>query len=181
MKKALRPSILIIFCITMLVACHMKQKNNYETEGPFIEVTYYKGGEIFYLESFPRIHAVDDNNKLTLYSETEPDDDFIIGDDAPSFETELTDEEVEHIKSLIEKNNFWNLEEPLADDGSMDADSIYITVHLTDESNTIGGYSPADLGFREISKYVSNLVDYEDYKQWVEDMEAHILELNPEP
>src|SRR5699024_12861804 len=57
--------------------------------------TYYKGGEIFHLESFPRIHAVDENNKLTLYSETEPDDDFIIGDDAPTFEIDVTDEEVE--------------------------------------------------------------------------------------
>lgn len=163
----------------MIAGCNQK-KTNYETEGPFIEVTGYKGGEINDLESFPRIHAVYESGKLKLYSEMEPDRKIVIGDDAPVYEQDISDEDVEQIKTLIEKNNFWKLDEYLPDDGALDADSRYITVHLTDESKTVGGYSPAHSGFSEISRYVSGLVDYEDYKQWADEMEEHIQEMNPD-
>lgn len=58
---------------------------------------------------------------------------------------------------LIDESNFFKLDEYLPDNGAMDAGSSCVTVHLTDESKTVGGYSPADAGFRELCIYILNL------------------------
>ena len=180
MKRILIQSILLVSFFSIIVSCQ-QQKGNYESDGPFIVATDYIGGAIHYLDAFPNIYAIEESGKLTLYSETEPAHKLTIGEDAPIYELDLSDEEIDYIKALVEKSDFWELDEYLPDDRALDADSHYVTVHLTDESKTVGGYSPADSEFREISNYISNLVDDEDYKQWREEMKEHILELNPEP
>ncbi len=179
MKRILIQSILIVSFLSIIVSCQ-QQKENYESDGPFIVVTDYIGGEIHVLDSFPSIYAIETSGKLTLYSELEENDKLTIDEDAPTYELDLSKEEIEYLKRLIEKNNFWKLDEHLTDDEVLDGGTHYVTVHLTDESKTVGGYSPADPAFREISSYVSNLVDREDYKQWREDMKEHIRELNPD-
>lgn len=179
MKRISIQSMLIVSFLSIIVSCQ-QQKGNYESDGPFIVVTDYIGGEIHVLDSFPSIYAIELSGKLRLYSEIEANHKLTFDDDAPTYELDLSKEEIEYLKSLIEKNNFWKLDEHLPDDGALDSGSHYVTVHLTDESKTVGGYSPADPAFREISSYVSNLVDYDDYKKWREEMKEHISSLNPD-
>lgn len=175
MKRHIKLFLFILLIIAVMASCN--KEFDYETEEPFIVVTSSPLGPDDFRNLYSSNYAIYDNGKLMLY--TEPADDRKISDDAPMYETQIKQEEVEALKQLIEKNKFWELKEDLSNLDVMDGSSLYMTVNLTDESRTVGGQNPDDPKFTEVTDYVVDLVNDEDYKVWNENIKEHIFKLNP--
>jgi len=176
MRQRIYLFIFMILLSALVVGC--STKTNYETDGPFIIFSHSPAGPDEYRNMFARNYSITENGKLTLYTESE--DRIKIGDDAPVYEAQLQKSEVEKLKQLIEKNKFWNLQEDVSDDNSVDGSFLSITVNLTDQSKTVGGLNPNDSKFTEIADYIFNLIDVEDYRQWEEEIMNYIFKMNPE-
>jgi len=113
-----------------------------------------------------------------LYSE--PSDDIKMAEDRPIFETTISKSEVEQVQQLLETNHFWKIEEDVSDDGSIDGSFTYVTVQLVDDEKTVGGLNPRNEEFLEIATTVRSYADGDEQAKWREEIEAHILEMNPE-
>jgi len=170
LKKAVFPFIFLLF----IFGCSTDY--NYESEGPFITVSSASAGEIEINEHFNVNYSVYENGDLHLYS-TERDDPYI-GNDAPVFKTKISNEEVEQIKSLLEKYNFHKMKNDLSVD-SEDGSFLYVTVYLEDESKKVGGLNPDDEQFLSIIEYVRGLVKSDDRSAWYEEIREYIEENNP--
>lgn len=163
----------LIILFFLLNGC--KQKIDFVDEGPFILVTSYKGGEIFYLDAYPRNIAVSNDGSLYIY--TDPTKDLIIEEDAPVVKIDLTEEEIEELKDTIESNHFFDLDENISDPGVIDGDMQYVTVYSQSEVKKVGGEWPNNKRFKEIRKKVFDYAG-DEYYQWLEDIEKYIYEKN---
>ncbi|CEI81830.1 hypothetical protein J18TS1_17630 [Oceanobacillus oncorhynchi subsp. incaldanensis] len=175
MKKGIYLTLSILVYLIILTGCN--EKRDYETDGPFITVTSISTGPDEYRHFYPVNYAVYENGKLTLH--TEQTGDIKIGEDAPVYETSVSEEEVEKIKSLIE-DNFWQLPEDVSDDDSVDGSFYYVDVHLTDSTTRVGGLNPNEAGFIEIVDYVHNLAERENRELWEKQLREHIYKMNPD-
>ena len=162
----------------MLFFVGCSEEYDYETEGPFIIVTTSPAGPDDYRNFFPRNISIHSDGTLRIY--TKSFDEFIIGKDAPIFETQLEEEQVETLKELIKKHNFLKMEENLEDPTVMDGGYEYITVILSDTSKKVGGLNPTDPAFSEIKDYVYELVDNDSYNNWLQQVKEYIFERYPD-
>lgn len=176
MNKNVGSFLAVMLLLSVFVSC--SKHTNYATDEPFIVLKSSPAGPDHIKNFYPRYLGIYDDGRLVLYSEET--DDIKMGVDAPTFEKKITDEEVEKVKEAIEKNKFWRLKENLSDDNSVDGGFSYVTVNLTDKTKRVGGLNPQNKRFSEIKKYVYSLLDDGEYRRWIEDIEAHILQMNPE-
>lgn len=151
---------------------------DFATDDPFIVIKTVPIEANEYRYFYPRKTAVYDSGKVKKY--TEETDTIKVGDDAPEVEQELSDEEVDELKEIIEKNKFFKLKKDLTDKSVMDGESVHVTVNLKDESKTVGGENPDDEGLDEIRDYTEELIEGDASKQWNEDIDDYIYETNPE-
>ncbi|WP_040979445.1 hypothetical protein [Oceanobacillus jeddahense] len=175
MKKMLTSVSILLMILIILTGCN--ENRDYNTEGPFITVTSRIAGPDEYRNFYPVKYDVYENGDLML--RTEQTDDIKIGEDAPVYETSVSEEEVEEIKSLVE-DHFWQLPEDISDGDSVDGGFYNVEVHLTDFTTSVGGLNPNEAGFIEIVDYVFNLVDNENRALWEEELREHIYQMNPE-
>ncbi|SDZ09605.1 hypothetical protein SAMN05421736_10658 [Evansella caseinilytica] len=174
MKRCIK---LFPFLILLLVMTGCNETTNYEADGPFIVVTSSPAGEDDFRNLFSRNYAIYENGKLIVY--TEPESKLKVGDDAPVYESQLKEEEVDQLKQLIEKNKFWKFHEDLSDNDTQDGSFLYVTIHLTDQSKTVGGLNPNNPKFIEIADYVFDLISDDDDELWEEEITDHIFKMNP--
>ncbi|MFA8438385.1 hypothetical protein [Pueribacillus sp. YX66] len=176
MKRTIKMNLAILFLFMLMSGC--SQKTNYETDGPFIIVKTAPAGPDDVRNLFTEHYAIEENGMLTLY--TEATNRIKLGNDAPVLKIKLSDKEVEKVKELIRKNKFWNFKEDLSNLDVSDGYSLYITVNLTDESKTVGGWNPDKPEFTEIANYVMNLASGEKRRAWLKEIQNHILKMNPD-
>lgn len=168
-------SLLLLTILLLLVGC---QKLDFEREGPFAVYTYYILGPDDYRNFYQTVISVYDDGQVLLT--TKENDDLQIGPDAPRVETKVNREQIVELQQLIETNKLWQSEEDLSDYDSVDGASQYITIHLTDESKTIGGQNPNDESFLKVFNYIHHLIDPDEFSAWHDDIREYIYERNPD-
>lgn len=151
-------------------------KTDYHLEEPFLIFSM----EHIWNESSRNVYqhkiAIDIDGHLTLYAEEGAN--VEIGEDAPVLEMDITDETLNKLKALIQ-THFWKLNAFIRNiDGGDHRESI--TVQLMDEFKTVEGNDPDHYRFTTIRDEIIRLIDAEDYEVWLEEIEEHISELNPE-
>lgn len=176
MKNKIRLFPLLMLLTIFLISCN--QELDYATDEPFIIVSSSIAGPDTAENFYPTIISLDVDGNLTLYSE--PSDDIKMAEDRPIFETTISKSEVEQVQQLLETNHFWKMEEDVSDDGSVDGGFTNVTVQLVDDEKAVGGLNPRNEEFLEIATTVRNYADGDERAKWREEIEAHILEMNPE-
>lgn len=149
---------------------------DYTTDGPFVISSNYSAGPDDYRNMYPTHISIDHHGNLLLY--TSGKNRLTIGDDAPIFKMQLSEEQVNDVKRVIQEQKFWELPEDVSTP-SEDGAFSYVTVHLSSQVKKVGGLNPNDPQFLEIRKFISQLIDDDDYRKWKEDIEEHIWERNP--
>lgn len=162
----------IVFLI-FITGCN--NYTNYAKDGPFISVRSSSASMESYEKSYPITYAVYENGTLILSTDPLKKRGRVIDEDPPEHEVTIDNEKVKEIQSLIEKNNFWKMAEDISIE-SEDGGYIYVTVHLTDESKTVGGLNPKNDDFLEIQQYVSSVVPSSGFKKWSTQVEEYLLE-----
>lgn len=163
------------FSFMMIYMTGCAQQPEYATDKPFILVTNYSAGPDDYRNMYHVNIAIDQNGRLQLYADE--DEELKIDDDAPVFETQLDEEQIDALQKVIEEQQFWELPEDVSTP-SEDGGFSYITVNRADESKKVGGLNVDDEQFMEIRQQVFDLVDPGDYNEWTVDIEEFIWEKN---
>lgn len=168
-----------IFPLTTLLLVSCQQALDFAEEEPFVIVTTNYGGENTIEHFYPRNLSIDAEGNVTLYSEAYSE--IVMGDDAPTVETTISESEVKHIQEMIEEYDFWKQDEDIGDHNSNDGTNIKMTVNLTDDSKTVGGYNPLDEEFNELTHYIYyEYIDAYEHSDWEEEIKEHIIEMNPD-
>ena len=175
MKKRVLWIVMILLGVSFMTGCTAKK--NYAEDEPFVIVTSAPAGPDDYRNMFDHNVAVYNDGRLVLY--TEQSDDLKIQEDVPTLEKQLTEEQVNELKSVIEKNQFQNLKEDVTTP-SEDGTFRYIVVNWTDKSKKVGGLNPDDSRFMEISDATFDLVEKEEYRHWADAVSDYIWEKNPD-
>lgn len=165
----------LIVLMIVLVGCG--ERTDYETEGPFVVMTYAPAGPDHVLNLYARHISIDENGILTIY--TEPTETIELGEDPPIAQIEISEEEVNRVKELIERSSFSDFEADISDMEVMDGSSVHITVHWSGESKRVGGWNPSDPAFTEIADYIFELAS-DEIGEWEDEIEAHIEKMNLE-
>lgn len=169
---------MIIFMLLFAFMGGCSKNLDFATDEPFIVVSSSIAGPDIARNFYPTNISLYDNGKLVLHTETT--EKIVIGEDAPIVKMQLEENEVDNVKRLIKKNEFWKFKEDVSDDDSVDGSFLYITVNLTDESKTVGGLNPDHPEFNDIADYVRKLVSDDDYRWWNKEIKEYIIETNPE-
>lgn len=176
-RKIYRKVSLILCCLLfplLIFGCTMKY--DYTTDEPFLITSWYPAGADDYRNMYDKNISIDHSGNLILYT-TAKDDQLRIGNNAPVLEIQLDDNQVNHVKNIIQEQKFWRLPEDVSTP-SEDGSFSYIIVNLTDKSKKVGGLNTDHPRFIEIRKYILSLVDDDDFMRWTEDIEEHIWEMN---
>lgn len=162
---------LLLLFITVGCSDH----TNYEENGPFMIVSSSSNSAEKLGEYYPVTYSVYEDGTIIL--STEPlkvRGKKVDAEDPPEYETHVRVEEVKEIQSLIEKSDFWKMNEDISVE-SEDGGSIYVTVHLTNQSKKVGGLNPNDEDFLNIKQYVSSIVDSTDFKKWDTQVKEYLI------
>jgi len=164
-----------LFCFITLFLVGCMKSYDFATEEPFIIVTISPAGPDDYRNLYSENIAIDNDGNLSLY--TNESKNLIIKEDAPVFQMQLNEKEVNQVKDVIKEEKFLSLKEDVTTP-SEDGTFSYITVNFQDTSKEVGGLNPDDPQFMEIRNYVFDLIEDEDKKEWRKEIEEHIWDLN---
>lgn len=181
MKKLIVISLMTVFWLS---GC--SEKINFVEEGPFVKMIFRSNSEEYYLDHYPGIITVSHDGELRVFTEEvrnlwTDEVEVEIGEDPPTVELQLSENEVKEIKKVITKNDFLSLDENLTDDGVQDGSMTHITVYMEDGEYRVGGANVSDERFRTIYKAIFKHLTDGIYFDWDRDIRKHIYEVNGEP
>lgn len=174
MKKIFVLLLPVMVLLPLISSCNTK--TNYATDEPFIIITIQPAGEDDYRNLFSRNIALYDDGRLLLYKTKEDSED--IDTEAPFWETQLTETDTKAVKTAIEDHHFWRMPEDVSSP-SEDGTFYYTTVHLTDETKTVGGLNPDHESFFAIQDMVKSKIPDNEYEDWQEKTTDYMFETHP--
>lgn len=179
--------IAFISFLFLLTSCNKDNENDFSKEAPydfskeepFIIVTYSIAGPDTLINFYPTVVSMDVEGNVTLSSKSYSD--IEIAEDAPKVKTKVSKSEVEHVQEMIESYKFWQQEDNISDNNSVDGDFTKITVNLDSESKTVGGLNPDDEAFHELAEHILyDYIDNDDFQAWKSEIKQYILDKNPD-
>lgn len=161
-----KTSLLFAGLLLFLLLSGCEKEIHFETDAPFITVTQSPAGLIEQERSFKRVMQVDTSGRLKLFAKSVGR--LTIGSDAPVYEKQLTEEEVNEIQKSLINYDFFKLPEDVStpsDDGT-----FWEVQVLTDEGKRVsGGLNPTNADFAIIADTVWEKVSNEAFHDWVEE------------
>src|SRR5690625_2076344 len=151
------------------------KKYNYATDEPFVIATSYSAGPDDYRNMYDRNISIDQDGNLVLY--TTGNSDIVLGADVPMLEVQLDEEQVIELEDVIQEQKFLSMQDDVSTP-SEDGGYGYVTVNLENKSKEVGGLNPDNSQFIEVHRYIFSLVDDDDFKDWEEEVEEYIWEMN---
>lgn len=174
-----RPSLFLysfmFFVVVVVILIIWPKKYNFATEEPFIVVSSYSAGPDDYRNMYDENIAINDEGHLVLFSTG--NNDLIMGDDAPTLEIQLSDEQVDQVKNTIKKEKFLSIPKDVSTP-SEDGGFIDVTVNLVNKTKKVKGLNPDHERFLAVFQSAWKPIENEDYQRWIEEIEEHIWERN---
>lgn len=158
---------LLVIWFALLVGC--SPSYDFATDGPFVTTTVSPGGPDDYRNLISETIAIYDDGTLILSSDGETET------AAPIYQTELTKDEIEQLKTLIIEEDFFKLDNDITTP-SEDGAKYSITVFLTDQTKKVSGWNPDNEHFHTIRKHILKLVNQESRSQWSTEMSEYVWE-----
>jgi len=172
-KTLVISSTVYLALIILMIGC--AKKYNYATDEPFVIATSYSAGPDDYRNMYDRNISIDQDGNLVLY--TTGNSDIVLGADVPMLEVQLDEEQVIELEDVIQEQKFLSIQDDVSTP-SEDGGYGYVTVNLENKSKEVGGLNPDNSQFIEVHRYIFSLVDDDDFKDWEEEVEEYIWEMN---
>lgn len=164
MKRFMR--LLPIFLFMFILTACGKSKQPELSDGAFIKLSTKPVGELEVYNFYTVNVEIYQDGAVKIYA-----DDFkkwMGEEECPVSTTQVTQEEVEELKRLIEENNLYNMREDVGNKDSMDGDRKYLTLYTVDGEHVSGGLNPSNRAFNKIYDYINDIVREELYNYKLE-------------
>lgn len=126
----------------------------------------------YYHEKY--IEEITLNNNGSLKVVAKDQDEKVIKDIEP-LKITFNDDDIDKFQNIL-TNQFWKLNENESNpEGKLEE---AMTVHLTDESKTVGGMEPNNERYTFIKDSLFEQIDSEDYESWQDEVFRHFDQLN---
>jgi len=170
---------LVFILFVLLVGC--TKKVDFVDEGPFVKLELYSASSGTYLDHFPKIMTVSNDGSVHVFTEEVIGFDGIIemevGKDAPTIEKEISAQEVNEIKRVIEENRFFSLPKDVTDYDVMDGSGSRITVYGKDREKKVGGENSDNKHYNAIEDTIFSHVR-DEYADWEKETKDYLSKLN---
>ena len=162
----------MISILTILLVVGCSKKPEFVSEGPIITANISPAGPDDYRNLISKYVTIFADGKLTLTYNANHKTNH---SKAPILEKTLTEKELGEIKSLLMEKDFFKMKKDISE-SSEDGVLYQVTAYTKDRTKEVSGWNPTHENFKEIFRYIFNLFDKEERKNWFEEVSAFVWE-----
>lgn len=170
--------IVLMGCL-LLVGC--KQKIEFVEDGPIVKLQLYSASAEYYLDHFPTYITVTNDGVVTLFTEEvvsqNGEIEISVGEDVPVVEKQISMDELDQLKTTIQSNTFFSLDENVTDYQTMDGSGSRVTVYNKDKEKTVGGENSVNDKYKAIEQAIFTHVK-DEYSEWRKKTKEYIYKRN---